>query len=230
MCGRYSLAADKTTLSMTFPGFNIPENLPKRYNIAPTQPVPVVANNGTGDVEFFKWGLIPFWAKDPAIGNKLINARAETLHEKPSFKHAYKRRRCLILTDGFYEWRRTPDGRTKIPMRIQMRSGQPFAFAGLWESWHPEGEDRVLSCTIITTEPNGLMEQIHNRMPVILTPDTYDLWLDPAERSPSSLGDLLAPYDAAEMEAYPVSTLVNNPSMDTPECIQAVGEPLLGDN
>lgn len=224
MCGRYTLAADRTTLSMTFPEFDIPEKLSPRYNIAPTQPVPVVANTDTRRVELYRWGLIPFWAKDRTIGNKLINARAESLHEKPSFKHAYRRRRCVILADGFYEWYRDPNKKTKIPMRIRMKSEQPFAFAGLWETWQSEDTSHVLTCTIITTEPNELMKRIHNRMPVILAPEAYDEWLDPADRSPDRINALLRPYDAAQMAAYPVSTMVNNPSMDTPECIESVEE------
>ena len=224
MCGRYTLTVDRTTLSITFPEFNIPENLTPRFNIAPTQPVPVVANTDARRVELYKWGLIPFWAKDPAVGNKLINARAESLYEKPSFKHAYRRRRCVIFADGFYEWYRDPNKKAKVPMRIRMQSGQPFVFAGLWESWCPEDAPHVLTCTIITTRPNELMKRIHNRMPVILPPEAFDEWLDPAARSPDRLNTLLQPFDAAQMTAYPVSTMVNNPSMDTPACIEPVEE------
>ena len=224
MCGRYALACDKTTLSMTFPEFNIPANLPPRYNIAPTQPVPVVANNQGREVEAFHWGLIPFWAKDSAIGNKLINARAETLNEKPSFKHAFRRRRCLLLADGFYEWYRVPDTKTKIPVRIHMTDGLPFAFAGLWESWRQADGESLQSCTIITTEPNELMAKVHNRMPVILEPDDYNDWLDPRQRTPESLGPLLKPFDPEKMTAYPVSTMVNNPAMDSLDCIEPDGE------
>lgn len=224
MCGRFTLAADQTTLSMTFPGFNIPEAPSPRYNIAPSQPVAVVANRETRDLEFYKWGLIPFWAKDPAIGNRMINARAESLGEKAAFKHAYKRRRCVILADGFYEWHRPPGEKHKIPVRIQMRSGAPFAFAGLWESWKPEDAVPVLSCAIITCEPNALMAKIHPRMPVILDPEDFDRWLDPAPHDPGSLDGLLRPYDAEAMTAYPVSTLVNNPLNDDPGCIEPAGE------
>ena len=224
MCGRYALASDKTTLSMTFPELNIPANLPSRYNIEPTQPVPVVANNQGREVEAFHWGLIPFWAKDSAIGNKLINARAETLNEKPSFKHAFRRRRCLLLADGFYEWYRVPDTKTKIPVRIHMVDCLPFAFAGLWESWRQADGESLQSCTIITTEPNELMAKVHNRMPVILEPDDYNDWLDPRQRTPESLGPLLKPFDPEKMTAYPVSTMVNNPAMDSLDCIEPDGE------
>jgi putative SOS response-associated peptidase YedK len=148
----------------------------------------------------------------------MINARAETLGEKPAFKAAYKRRRCLVLTDGFYEWRKE-EGKTKTPIYAQLNSGQPFAFAGLWEMWR-SAEDTILSCTIITTEPNELMAEIHNRMPVILPREAYELWLDPAERSPDQLNGLLKPYPAKLMTAYPVSKLVNSPQNDSPELIE----------
>jgi putative SOS response-associated peptidase YedK len=168
MCGRFTLAIDPADLSEAFPGFSFPKEMTPRYNIAPSQPVAVVANNSRSQVEFFQWGLVPSWAQDPSIGNRMINARAESLAEKPSFRTAYKRRRCLILADGFYEWQSVPGGKTKTPMLIRMKSGEPFAFAGLWEVWHPDQDDALLTCTIITTTPNVLMEKIHNRMPVIL--------------------------------------------------------------
>jgi putative SOS response-associated peptidase YedK len=220
MCGRFTLTANKKKLEEAFAGVEIPTELPPRYNIAPTQPIAVIANNNPTTLEFFQWGLIPAWAKDPAIGNKMINARAETLAEKPSFKTPYKRRRCLILSDGFYEWRKDPGSKSKTPLYIQLTSGDPLAFAGLWESWHSKEGDHILSCTIITTSPNEFMAEIHNRMPVILSPEHYDLWLDPAERSPADLDPLLKPYPAALMTAYPVSTAVNNPQNDRVECIQ----------
>jgi putative SOS response-associated peptidase YedK len=221
MCGRFTLATNTKKLAETFSQFTPPEELSPRYNIAPSQPVAVVANNGQNKIEFFHWGLIPFWAKDPTIGNRMINARAETLAEKPSFKNAFQRRRCLVLADGFYEWRQS-SGKTKTPMYIQLESQDPFAFAGLWESWHsPEG-DTILSCTIITTEPNELMATIHNRMPAILPPESYAQWLDPAEQKPAQLQDLLKPYPAEEMMARPVSTLVNNPKYDGPDCVASI--------
>ncbi len=217
MCGRFTLTADTKKLAEAFSGYEIPESLPPRYNIAPAQPVAVIANNGLHKLEFFQWGLIPGWAKDPAIGNRMINARAETLAEKPAFKHAYKRRRCLVLADGFYEWQKVNGGKT--PMYIRLAGGEPFGLAGLWEAWHGPDESLVLSCTIITTSPNSLLANIHNRMPVILPPFAYELWLDPAEHSPAQLNDLLKPYPAETMTAYPVSTLVNNPKNDLPECV-----------
>lgn len=217
MCGRFTLTADTKKLTEAFAGYQIPETLPPRYNVAPSQPVAVIANNGQHKLEFFQWGLIPGWVKDPAIGNRMINARAETLAEKPAFKNAYKRRRCLVLADGFYEWQKVNGGKT--PMYIRLAGGEPFGLAGLWESWHGPDESLVLSCTIITTNPNSLLADIHNRMPVILPPAAYELWLDPAERSPAQLDNLLKPYPAEAMTAYPVSTLVNNPKNDQPECM-----------
>jgi len=219
MCGRFSLKANPNELMETFPGFEFPDELSPRYNIAPTQPVAVVANNGQNKVEFFHWGLIPAWAKDAAIGNKMINARAETLAEKPSFRTAYRRRRCLVLADGFYEWRKEAGSKTKTPMYIGLDSGKAFAFAGLWEMWRPKEGEAILSCTIITTTPNELLEPIHNRMPVILKPEDYALWLSTQEQAPDQLSALLAPYPAAMMRAYPVSKLVNDPKNDSPECV-----------
>jgi len=223
MCGRFTLAIDPKDLMDMLPGITVPDDLTPRYNIAPTQEVAVVANNDQNRVEFFRWGLIPFWAKDPAIGNRMINARAETLAEKPSFRNAYRRRRCLILADGFYEWRKEPGRRTKTPMYIRLKSDEPFAFAGLWEVWRPTEDETVPSCTIITTTPNSLLKDIHNRMPVILPREAYDAWLDPVKKSPDELSRWLKPYPASEMTAYAVSTLVNSPKNDVPECIVPVG-------
>ena len=221
MCGRFTLAATSETLTETFPGFEMPDELSPRYNVTPSQQVLVVPNTGENKVEFFKWGLIPSWAKDPTIGNRMINARSETLSEKPSFRTAYRRRRCLVLADGFYEWCREPEGRAKTPIYIRLQSGAPFAFAGLWEVWRPPEDDTpVLSCTIITCPPNSLIETIHRRMPVVLEPEAYDLWLDTQDGPPDRLNELLKPYPAEEMTAYPVSRLVNQPRNDSPDCIQ----------
>jgi len=218
MCGRFFIALKYDDLKDAFPEFEPPREWQPRYNIAPTQPVPVVANDGQPSISFFQWGLVPSWAKDPTIGNRMINARGETLAEKPSFRAAYRRRRCLILADGFYEWRAEPGQRTKTPLAIRLRSGAAFAFAGLWEVWRPD-DTPLLSCTIITTAPNSLIAPIHDRMPVILPRSAYAAWLDPAERAPQDLQRLLSPYPAEEMVAYPVSTLVNSPANDLPECI-----------
>jgi len=223
MCGRFSLGVNLDDLVEAFPDFTFPPETEPRYNIAPTQNVMVVPNNSEGHASFFRWGLIPSWAKDMAIGNRLINARGETLAEKPSFRAAYLRRRCLILADGFYEWQVVPGSKAKQPVYIQLATKKPFAFAGLWELWRPD-DTPILSCTIITTEPNALLAPIHNRMPVILPPDAYALWLDPAEQKPAALNHLLTPYPAGLLNAYPVSRLVNSPSNDVPACIVPNGE------
>jgi len=225
MCGRFALAADRADLQDAFPEFALLEQLAPRYNIAPTQPVLVIPNDGTGKADFFVWGLIPSWAKDPSIGTRLINARAETLAEKPSFRAAYRYRRCLILADGFFEWQAPTTivsqagSKVKIPHYIRLKSGRPFAFAGLWEDWHAPDGSQVKSAAIITTQPNELMARLHNRMPVILPPDAYAHWLEPEPRQPADLQRLLVPYPAEAMSAYPVSTLVNSPANDRPECL-----------
>jgi putative SOS response-associated peptidase YedK len=226
MCGRFTLTLPLGQLELAFPWITPPAELAPRYNIAPSQEVAVVPNKGEDRLEFFRWGLIPFWAKDPKIGNRMINARAETLAEKPSFRAAYRRRRCLVLADGFYEWQKVPGRRTKTPYYLRMKSGAPFALAGLWETWSAPDGSVVPSCTVITTRPNALVKPIHNRMPVILPQEAYRQWLDPADQLPARLQPLLRPYPAEEMTAYPVSTLVNSPRNDLPDCIVASGEPL----
>lgn len=223
MCGRFTLAADATMIQEAFPWLNIPRGLQPRYNVAPTQPVAVVPNDGKSQLDYFVWGLVPSWAKDPDIGNRMINARAETLAEKPSFKSSLKRKRCLILADGFYEWKQIPGQKTKLPMYIRLKSGQPFAFAGLWDEWHAPDGSQVLSCTIITTEPNSMMQAIHNRMPVILPPEAYTTWLAQGDQKPEALIGLLQPYPTEKMTVYPVSILVNSPNNDSPELIRAAG-------
>ena len=223
MCGRYTLAPTPATLTDTFPGFELPDQLTPRYNITPTQNVAVVANNNPGKIDLFRWGLIPSWAKDPTIGNRMINARSETLSQKPSFRTAYRRWRCLILADGYYEWRKEPGGGAKTPFYIRMASEKPFAFAGLWEQWQPSRDaDAVLSCTILTCPPNEMLEQIHHRMPVILDYDAYDLWLEPNNQPPAEMNHLLKPYPADAMTAYAVSRLVNKPQNDMPACTKPV--------
>lgn len=219
MCGRFTLTADPNKIREAHPWLNVPEEIQPRYNIAPTQPVAVVPNDGKNKLDFFVWGLIPSWAKDPEIGSRMINARAETLAEKPAFRAAFRRRRCLILADGFYEWRQVPGRKAKIPMYIRMEDGKPFAFAGLWEDWHSPDGSEIKSCTIITTEPNSLLQDIHNRMPVILPEETYPQWLETEEQDPRQLQSLLRPYPAEEMIAFPVSTLVNSPANESAELI-----------
>jgi putative SOS response-associated peptidase YedK len=222
MCGRFTLTADPNDLREAFPWVNIPEGVGPRYNIAPSQPVAVIPNDGKNQLDFFVWGLIPSWAKDPAIGNRMINARAETISEKPSFRTAFRRRRCLIPASGFFEWKQEPGRKTKTPMYIRLKSGKPFALAGLWERWDAPDGSTVFSCAIVTTQPNELMQVIHNRMPVILPSQSYSLWVNPTEPPLPKLTELLKPYPASEMIAYPVSTLVNSPANDLPTCIEPV--------
>lgn len=219
MCGRFTLAVPVEQLELAFPWSNFPQNIPPRYNIAPSQPVAVIPNNNKSQVDFFQWGLVPFWAKDASIGYRMINARAESLAEKPAFRTAYRRRRCLVLANGFFEWKTIPGQRAKAPYFIQLTSGDPFGMAGLWEVWNSPDGSVLPSCTIITTTPNQLVGQIHDRMPVILPPGAYDRWLDPGEKAPFELQSLLKPLPEEEMRAFPVSTLVNSPQNDSPECI-----------
>jgi putative SOS response-associated peptidase YedK len=221
MCGRFTLTIDPADLQEAFPQFTFPAQIGARFNIAPTQAVLVLPNDGTNKADFFTWGLVPSWAKDPAISSRLINARAETLAEKPAFRSAYKYRRCLIFADGFFEWQTRSGGQAKLPHYIRMQSGKPFAFAGLWEHWHSPDGSEIKSATIITTSPNELMAPIHDRMPVILPKDAYAQWLDPMPLFPVDLNSLLTPYPANEMIAYPVSTMVNSPANDRPEVLVA---------
>ncbi len=222
MCGRFTLTVSPDDLQAAFPDFSIPGDIPPSYNIAPSQPIPVITNDGEKALDFFFWGLIPSWTKPENVGKyNLINARSETAAEKPSFKNSFRRRRCLILADGFYEWSKPKSGTTKTPYYFTLKDHQPFAFAGLWETWiSPEG-DPLKSACILTTSPNQTVKIIHNRMPVILHPADYQRWLDPRERTPQDLQGLLKPYPDEEMTSYPVSTYVNSPKNNSPQCIQA---------
>ncbi len=220
MCGRFTLTISPEELAAAFPWLSLPPGAsaaPGRYNIAPGQPVAVVANDDDRRLDYFLWGLVPFWSKDPRRG--FINARAESLAEKPSFKAAYRYRRCLIFADGFYEWRRLPGKKTKQPYYIHLKDSRPFAFAGLWERWQSPDGSELLTCAIITTQANELLRPIHNRMPVILPENAYAQWLAPGEGDPARLQPLLRPYPPDQIEAYPVATLVNSPTNDAPECI-----------
>jgi putative SOS response-associated peptidase YedK len=217
MCGRYALATPVNDLVEQFEIDEYPSSITSSYNIAPTQEVAaVIVEDDKRKLEMLKWGLIPSWADDLSVGNRMINARAETVSEKPSFRKAFKRRRCLVLADGFYEWQRTSSG--KQPYYVHMKDGSPFAFAGLWEIWKDGNEIR--SCTIITTDANELVGEIHNRMPVILPPEDYDMWLDPGFEEQEALTSLLRVYPSEVMEAYPVSRRVNSPSNNAPDCIE----------
>jgi putative SOS response-associated peptidase YedK len=222
MCGRYLFSLFQEEIAKNF-NAEVHFDATPRYNISPGQDVAVLVLDGEERrVELFRWGLIPFWAKDIKIGYRLINAKSETIFEKPSFRVAAKNKRCLVLADGFYEWKKTED--EKIPMCIRLKSQKGFGFAGLWETWKsPKGEE-LKSCTIITTESNSLLETIHNRMPVIVEEKFQDLWINPEVSDKEELSKVLKPYPSEEMEAYSVSRLVNYPSNDRPECAEPIGD------
>lgn len=226
MCGRFVLILEPGDFEDEFDLGGIPESYLPRYNIAPTQPVAVVRDSKTRKVEMFRWGLIPFWAKDASIGSRLINARAETLAEKPSFKNALAKRRNLILTSGFFEWRpvdplANPKSKGKVPLFIHMKDNKPFVFAGLWEEWKSQDGEVIHSTTIITTNSNAMIAPFHERMPVILDNEKMHLWLDPT-RKLDEIVSLLQPYPAEVMEYHPVSTIVNSPAYDNPICIKEI--------
>ncbi len=223
MCGRFTLQAPLSDLAAEFDVSDPSIDFDASYNIAPSQAVLAVLNEDDANrFRLLRWGLIPHWAKDPAIGNRMINARAETITEKPSFRNPFKERRCLIVADGFYEWKR--EGKTKVPVYLRLKSKKPFGFAGLHERWtSPEGEE-IRTCTIITTEPNELMKPIHNRMPVIIPKEDRMPWLDPSNQDTAHLVTLLRPYPSSEMEAYPVSKFVNSPANDSPDCVTPTGK------
>lgn len=220
MCGRYALFSPEEIVAAMFglEGAGFP---PPSYNIAPPRAVAAVRTAPEGparrELALLRWGLVPSWAKDPAIGNRMINARAETAPDKPAFRSAFRRRRCLVPADGFYEWRKA--GARKQPYYVRLADGGPFAIAGLWERWEGPAGD-VASCTLLTTGPNDLLAPIHDRMPVILSPDDYGTWLDPEEQAPATLLPLLRPFPSDAMVAFPVRTLVNNPASDDPRCIE----------
>ncbi len=218
MCGRYLMTSPVDALRQLFK-FEQRPNLMPRYNVAPTDEMPVVrrSRQGSPELAIMRWGLIPYWAKDKAIGSRMINARADSLETKPAFREAFRKRRCLVPADGFYEWRR--EGKIKQPYLIRRKSGQPFAFAGLWEFWAGPAQEEIRSFTIITTGANEVVAPLHDRMPVILDPDDYDLWLDPGQSlQPGTLG----PCPAEWLDAIPVSTRVNNVKHDDADCILPV--------
>ncbi|SFA49107.1 Putative SOS response-associated peptidase YedK [Parageobacillus thermantarcticus] len=219
MCGRFSLTVGIDQLRSLF-RFVYAGDIAPRFNIAPNQEVLTVFEaEGKRIGKMMRWGLVPSWANDPKIGWKMINARAETVDEKASFRRALKRRRCLILADGFYEWKK--EGTKKIPYRFTLQNGEPFAFAGLWERWDKQGEP-LYTCTIITTTANELVSAVHDRMPVILPQDMHDAWLDAKLEDAGYVKSLLQPYPAEDMKMYEVSTIVNSPKNDVMECIEPV--------
>ncbi|MGV3774819.1 MAG: SOS response-associated peptidase [Verrucomicrobiales bacterium] len=219
MCGRYSNSRENAEL-MAALGIAMPAP-PCQYNVAPTQWAPVITATKPDKIQLFRWGLIPSWAKDEAIGLKMINARSETLIEKPVFRTAVKRRRCLVLADGFYEWKR--NGGKAQPFRLTLKSGSPFAFAGLWDHWQrPDGAE-LWSYTIITTEPNELAAQIHNRMPVILGKDESLRWLEGTPEESRHL-ECLKAIPASAMKSYPVHPMVNRAGLEDPSCVEEFRE------
>lgn len=225
MCGRFALIVDASVLADVF-DVEPPRDLRPRFNIAPTQEVPIVRSERSGSRECvtMRWGLVPSWAEDASIGARMINARSETAAEKPSFRSAVKTRRCLVPASGFYEWVKTPGG--KQPHFIHFADARVFAFAGLWERWSKSGTGPLDTFTILTTAPNELMAGLHDRMPVILPPASYAEWLEPRPLAPDRLQEMLSPHPANGMEAYPVSTRVNRPANDDPECVARVNPTL----
>ena len=218
MCGRFTLHHDTEEIAQRFNLDNFTLSFQPRYNIAPTQPVAAVLQDKSRTLEPLHWGLIPFWAKDPKIGNRMINARAETIAEKPAFRAAFKYRRCLIPTSGYYEWHKSGDER--IPTYIQRADAAPFAFAGLWEEWQaPEG-DQLHSCTIITTQASDQLSAIHHRMPVIFNQEQEEAWLNPELQDSGDLLKLLQQTSDDELASHPVSKQVNVPTFDDPACIK----------
>ena len=228
MCGRFARKRSASIMAKDFGVEEITDDLQPSFNIAPTHSVAVVVNKQARKLVAMRWGLVPYWATDPTIASRLINARAETLTTKSAFKEAFKKRRCLIIADGFFEWQK--QGSTKIPLFIHLEPARSFAFAGLYETWVPPLGEPLVTCTIITTGPNELVSPVHDRMPVILTKDAENFWLDPSVEDHTRLLDLLQPYPAAEMSAYVVSNLVNSVKNDSPECIEpasVMGQPSL---
>jgi putative SOS response-associated peptidase YedK len=223
MCGRYRLSRRKQLVEQYFAAVSGEDDWNPRYNVAPSQPVPTIRQDAREPVRrlsTMRWGLIPSWVKDPGIGYRTINARAETVATTPSFREPFKFQRCLIPANGFYEWKR--EGATKQPYCFEVNNGELFAFAGLWDRWKsPQGEV-VESCTILTTIPNSLLADIHDRMPVILRPDDYELWLDSAFSNTASLSEMLTPFDAGKMRRYPVVPRVNNVLNEDADCAKPV--------
>ena len=221
MCGRFQLTQDQDWMAEF--GVSEPPDLTPRYNIAPTQDIVAIRREASGvrRAGLLRWGLVPYFAEDPAVGNRLINARAESVARKPAFREPFQKRRCLVPADGFYEWRRV--GRARDPYLIKMRDGRTFAFASVWDGWKTDA-GRLESCAILTTAANALVAPIHGRMPVVLDRSSYELWLDPDARE-EDLHRILRPFPAEEMVAYAVSARVNSTAVDDPECERPVAEP-----
>ncbi len=215
MCGRYSFILEDEMIRERF-GVTVRSAIYKaRYNCAPTQKLAVISNEAPGELSLYRWGFIPFWAKDPAIGNKLINAKSETILEKPAFINSFRSKRCLVLSDGFYEWKKGAD---RTPYRITRKDGSAFAMAGIWDKWISQESEEIHSFAILTTVSNSLMEKIHNRMPVILDREMEKRWIE--NISQEELVAMLKPCDPFTFFAFPVSTLVNSPQNDLPEVMK----------
>lgn len=223
MCGRFALSARTTDIEKLMPQLKkFSSDLLPRFNIAPSQKIAAVLNSSPNELSFLRWGLIPFWAKDLTIGNKLINARAETLLEKPSFKNALRKKRCVIPASGFYEWQKIDGTKLKQPYFIRLKNQDVFFFAGLWDVWKSPTNENIASATIITTQANDLMAPIHLRMPVILPSHFITAWLSEDQLAVKELCDGLNPYPSDKMTAHKVSTLVNSPANDLPELIEEI--------
>jgi putative SOS response-associated peptidase YedK len=223
MCGRYRLSRRKQVIEDHFDSISGEEDWSPRYNVAPTQPVPIIRQHPKEprrELSLVRWGLIPSWAKDASGAAGMINARSETAPTKPAFRDALKSRRCIVPADGFYEWSRTRAG--KQPYCFEVNDGELFVFAGLWERWKDPGGNWIRTCSILTTTPNAVTSAVHDRMPVILEPDAYDLWLDPGFNDVAAVSEMLKPYDARLMRSYPVSTRINQAVNDDADCAKPV--------
>lgn len=220
MCGRFTITFERDT-AQQYLQLEIPTDFIPRYNVAPTQQVAVWRDTTSRSLEWMRWGLIPSWAKDTSIGVHLINARGETLLEKPSFREAFQRRRCLILADGFFEWQKQPGKQPSIPYYFTLNDKKLFFFAGLWDTWHSPSGETFTTCAIITTTPNAVVEPVHDRMPVLFESQAAWAWLNKSA-SASSLQAMLLPYPAEKMNGYVVSTLINQANLETPELIKKI--------
>jgi len=223
MCGRYRLSRRKQIIEEYFDASDWQDDWSPRFNIAPMQPVPVIRQHPKDSVRLIsalRWGLIPNWARDASIASGTINAKSETVANKPAFRDPLRLRRCLIPADGFYEWKRT--ARSKQPFCFEVNHGELFAFAGIWDGWkNPDGQ-WIKTCSILTTTPNAVTATVHDRMPVILDPDSYDLWLDPGMQNIAAISKLLKPHDARLMRCYPVSSRLNHVTNDDADCSRPV--------
>ncbi len=223
MCGRFVMHLSVTEVTDEFDVYDVEWVWEPSYNIAPGQNIAgILKKDGNKSLTALRWGLIPSWAKDEDIGYRIINARTETLAQKPTFSRPFKTQRCIIPANGFYEWRQEEDKRRKTPFYLQLRSGKPMGFAGLYDIWKSKDGTIVTSCTIITTTPNELVQQLHNRMPVILEPNKREVWLDKTIQDPRELMPLLKPFDAHEMESFEVSNMVNSIRFNSPDCIKPI--------